>query len=104
MSLSTDFLKKNLTVKQALICMLSLALLFFGIVIINQKDIYKNDAVISCDTCGIGISDLVRRVKRELAQLEDSMAQKNENAMFQLKDMGMEISFVVRQSTSGKVS
>ena len=63
----------------------------------------SNNKIIPCDTCGIGITDLVRQVKKELLALEDSMVKHNENALFQLKDFEMEINFVVRENTSAKI-
>ena len=99
----SNYLNRSLRIKDVLIFLFSASIIYSLFIIINGKNFFKEDTVVSCDTCGVGITDLVRRVKKELAQLEDSMVKKNENAMFQLKDMGMEISFVVRQSVSGKV-
>src|SRR5882757_4580982 len=97
------FFNKNLRVKDALFMVVAVILIFFFIQLFSGNGTLKSGLSTRCDTCGIGITDLVRRVKKELIQLEDSMTHKNENAMFKLKDMQMEISFVVRQSESGKL-
>jgi len=73
-------------------------------VVLKQYNFFpKNDSSPPCDSCGVGISDLVRKVKKELANLEDSMANNNESAMFQLRDLELEISFVVHHDASGKI-
>lgn len=103
MSYFKDFFEKNLKVKDALLLAAFIFIAFFIIKLFNGNSGSVIGASAPCDTCGIGITDLVRRVKKELIQLEDSMTHNNENEMFRLKDMQMEISFVVRQTSSGKV-
>jgi hypothetical protein len=98
-----DFLQRNLTVKHAMLVVIIIAAIFYTSKMIMGKAQFTENNATRCDTCGIGITDLVREVKKELTQLEDSMVHRNENEMFRLKDMEMEISFVVRQTTSGKM-
>ncbi|MFX0137178.1 MAG: trypco2 family protein [Candidatus Hodarchaeota archaeon] len=54
---------------------------------------------------GLGIKDLVRRVKQELYEAEEEMRKNHEIPLFELKDFDLEISFMVQaQSTQkGKV-
>jgi hypothetical protein len=102
MSYFNNLLQKNLKIKDALLLIVFVLIAFFIIRLFKKNSTLFNEAAVRCDTCGIGITDLVRRVKKELLQLEDSMTRNNENAMFKLKDLEMDISFEVRQTQSGK--
>lgn len=54
---------------------------------------------------GLGIKDLVRRVKLELYEAEEEMRRNQEIPLFELKDLDLEISFMIqaRSTRKGKV-
>lgn len=54
---------------------------------------------------GLGIEDLIRRVKSELADAEAKRIRNNEAALFELKEFELEIGFVVQERTTagGKI-
>lgn len=97
-----DFFKRKISFSYSLILFLTVVLLAYFFIIRSTGELSKNE-IKRCDTCGIGITDLVRQVKKELLALEDSMVNNNENALFRLKDFEMEINFVVRENTSTKL-
>jgi len=99
----SKFLNRGLRIKDGIYFFLLIVVLYFFSTFFTDKSFFNGENITNCDTCGVGITDLVRKVKKELAQLEDSMVNKKETAMFQLQNMEMEISFVVRQSVAGKV-
>lgn len=103
MVIQSGLLQKDLKVKHLLLAAVVVAVIYLCYNFFWGNAPALVTSTVRCDTCGIGITDLVRKVKKELIQLEDSMTHKNESQMFRLKDMGMEISFVVRQTASGKV-
>jgi len=55
---------------------------------------------------GLGITDLIRKVKQELAAADEQARQNREAALFQMKDFDLELSFMVqaRSVTHGKVN
>jgi hypothetical protein len=97
-----EILQKTLTVKQLLLTIVTIGVILYILSLFRGNTPLSINPASHCDTCKIGITDLVREVKSELLQLEDSMTHHNENEMFRLKTLEMEISFVVRQTASGK--
>ena len=102
MSYLQNFLRKDLKIKDALFLIAFAFIIFFVVRFFKKNTGSVSEAAIPCDTCGIGITDLVTKVKKQLIQLEDSMTRNNENSMFKLKDLEMDISFEVRYTRSGK--
>lgn len=51
---------------------------------------------------GLGIKDLVRRVKQELYEAEEEMRKNQEIPLFELKDFDLEISFMVQAQSTQK--
>jgi len=94
------FLQQKITVKYMSIVIAVLALVFLLVRNLQHTRNFAKQAAYPCDSTGVGITDLVRKVKKELANLEDSMVKNNESAMFRLRDMQLEISFVVRYNNS----
>lgn len=63
-------LNRHLTIKESLIFILVTALIIYLAKPFDNKNNLKKIASAPCDTCGIGITDLVLRAKKELIQLK----------------------------------
>jgi hypothetical protein len=77
--------------KLLIVILLLTSVLFFPWHLLNKKEILHNGKN------GLGVYDLIRGVKNELAKADSARVFNNEAPLFKLKDLEMEISFVVRE-------
>jgi hypothetical protein len=97
----THFLKKKITASMGaiIICALLFTALFYFFNMHPELITAKPD---DKDTSGLGIKDLIRKVKAELVDADHERIANNEDALFKLKDFEMEISYVVSKRYTAK--
>jgi hypothetical protein len=95
----SGLLKKKLTVGVTpLLGIATLVIVLFVYSWDGRKPRWENDGRDS----GLGVYGLVRKVREELTRAENEMVKNNEQEMFVLKDLELEISFVVKKTVMEK--